>query len=60
MFGENALRGEGPTSSSGKCVEDTSQLKGEAKNSLSGTNTIQQFENAAGEKGKLGAKVESN
>lgn len=60
MFGANALRGEGPTSSSGRCVEDTMQLKGEAKDSLSDTNTIKQYEIAAGEKGTLGAKSESN
>lgn len=32
------------SSTSGKDVKDTSQLKGEAKDSLSGTNVTKQFE----------------
>lgn len=48
------------TSSSGKNVKDTSQLKGEAKDSLSGTNSTTQYETSAPGNGTLGAKVKSN
>jgi hypothetical protein len=48
------------TSKSGKNVKDTSQLSGEAKNSLSGTNDTKQYETTFGSKGILGAKVQDN
>lgn len=48
------------TSSSGKNVSDTAQLKGEAKDSLSGKNSTTQYETTAPSTGTLGAKVKSN
>lgn len=54
------LRDATVTSSSGKCVEDTQQLKGEAKDSLSGKNSTVQHETSFPSPGKLGAKVQSN
>lgn len=54
------LRDAAPTSSSGKNVKDTTQLKGEAKDSLSGTNKTEQYETTAPSNGKLGAKVQDN
>jgi hypothetical protein len=48
------------TSSSGKNVKDTSQLKGEAKDSLSGTNSTVQHETTNPSFGTLGAKVKSH
>ena len=54
------LRDAQPTSSSGKCVRDTDQLKGEAKDSLSGKNSTVQYETTMPKLGKMGGKVESN
>ena len=42
------------TTSSGKPVESTSQLKGEAKDSLSGTNSMKEYTTGGADKGKLG------
>lgn len=42
------------TSSSGKDVKDTSQLKGEAKDSLSGKNVTEQFETSWSPSGPYG------
>jgi len=54
------LRDAEPTSNSGKCVEDTEQLSGEAKDSLSGKNSTVQYETSNPGFGKKGAKVENN
>jgi len=43
------------STSSGKDVKDTSQLKGEASNSLSGTNSTTQFEKSGS--GSPGGKM---
>ena len=59
ILGEK-LRNAAPTSSSGKNVKDTSQLKGEARDSLSGTNKTEQYETTNPSFGTLGAKVKSN
>jgi len=56
----SGLRDAEPTSSSGKCVEDTKQLKGEANDSLSGKNSTVQYETSNPKFGKLGGKVEDN
>lgn len=50
------LRDATVTSSSGVNVKETKQLEGEAKDSLSGKNVTEQYETAAGEKGKLGGQ----
>lgn len=42
------------SSTSGKDVKDTSQLKGEAKDSLSGKNVTKQFETSASIPGPYG------
>lgn len=42
------------SSTSGKDVKDTSMLKGEAKDSLSGTNVTKQFETSVSIGGKKG------
>jgi len=43
------------TTSTGKDVKDTKQLSGEAKNSLSGSNSTTQYGNSGGvDKGSLG------
>lgn len=44
------------SSTSGKDVKDTSQLKGEAKDSLGGKNSTVQFETNWTAKGPFGAK----
>lgn len=44
------------TTSSGQPVEDTMQLKGEAKDSLSGTNSVTEYTTGSTDKGKLGGK----
>jgi hypothetical protein len=54
------LRDAEPTSKSGKCVEETDQLSGEAKDSLSGKNATVQYETSNPEFGKLGGKSEDN
>lgn len=59
MYGVGLREGQ-VTSSSGKNVKDTMQLKGEAKDSLSGTNKTTQYETSSPGNGKLGAKVQSN
>lgn len=47
------------SSTSGKDVKDTSQLKGEAKDSLSGTNVTKQFETSASIPGPHGGMNKS-
>jgi hypothetical protein len=42
------------TTNSGKDVKDTSQLKGEAKDSLSGKNETKQYHTGSHAAGKLG------
>jgi hypothetical protein len=54
------LRDATPDSKSGKCVGETSQLKGEAEDSLSGKNSTVQYETSNPKFGTLGAKVKSN
>jgi hypothetical protein len=44
------------TTSSGKDVKDTKQIKGEAQNSLSGTNSTVQDSRSSGDNGKLGGR----
>lgn len=49
------------TTSSGKDVKDTMQLKGEAKDSLKGTNTTEQYTTSGGvPKGALGGEAKQN
>lgn len=48
------LRTMSVTTSSGKDVKDTSQLKGEAKDSLSGKNDTKQYHTGGTSPGKLG------
>lgn len=55
----SGLRDAAPTSSSGKCVEETSQLKGEAKDSLSGKNSTVQYETSNPDFGTLGGKSQN-
>lgn len=47
------------TSSSGKNVKDTMQLKGEAKDSLTGTNSTKQYETNNPSFGTLGGKSQN-
>jgi len=48
------LRDMEVTTGSGKDVRDTDQLSGEAKDSLSGSNLLRQYETSGFDKGKLG------
>lgn len=48
------LRTMSVTTNSGKDVKDTSQLKGEAKDSLSGKNDTKQYHTGSHAAGKLG------
>lgn len=54
MANEQNVRNKTITTASGSPVENTSQLKGEAKDSLSGTNDMSEYKTGATSKGKLG------
>ena len=56
----SSLRDAKVTSTSGKNVRDTKQLSGEAKDSLSGKNSTEQYETTMPSMGTLGAKVKNN
>lgn len=56
MANEQNVRDKVITTASGSMVENTSQLKGEAKDSLSGTNTVTEYVTGSTDKGKLGGK----
>lgn len=56
MANEQNVRDKVITTASGKPVEETSQLKGEAKDSLSGTNSVTEYTTGSTDKGKLGGK----
>lgn len=54
MAGYGNVRDKVITTSSGSDVKSTQQLKGEAKDSLSGTNSVTEYTTGGSDKGKLG------
>lgn len=56
MAGYGNVRDKVITTGSGSDVKSTSQLKGEAKDSLSGKNEVTEYTTGGSDKGKLGGK----